>query len=94
MLTKSPNTDLSQGLTIPQVAAKHGWTEPMHHQPILSSDKRSSSERSACTKSGGPGNGGAVGKGAGPIWGAGCAGQTHGPGQGQPGISPAFFITS
>ncbi|MCF8091791.1 MAG: hypothetical protein K9K40_04925 [Desulfotignum sp.] len=29
MLTKSPNTDLSQGLTIPQVAARHGWTEPM-----------------------------------------------------------------
>ncbi|MBC8441740.1 MAG: ParB N-terminal domain-containing protein [Deltaproteobacteria bacterium] len=29
ILTKSPNTDLSQGLTIPQVAAKHGWTEPM-----------------------------------------------------------------
>ena len=29
ILTKSPNTDLSQGLTIPQVAARHGWTEPM-----------------------------------------------------------------
>ncbi len=28
-LANLPNTDLSCGLTIPQVAAKHGWTEPM-----------------------------------------------------------------
>jgi ParB/RepB/Spo0J family partition protein len=35
MLTKSPNTDLSQGLTIPQVAAKHGWTEPMLWSLVL-----------------------------------------------------------
>jgi hypothetical protein len=35
MLTKSPNTDLSQGLTIPQVAARHGWTEPMLWSLVL-----------------------------------------------------------
>ncbi|MFH1951159.1 MAG: hypothetical protein ABIL06_06055 [Pseudomonadota bacterium] len=23
------NTDLSKGFTVPQVAEKHGWTEPM-----------------------------------------------------------------
>ena len=28
-LANLPNSDLSSGLTIPQVAAKHGWTEPM-----------------------------------------------------------------
>ncbi len=29
ILAKSPIPDLSLGLTIPQVAAKHGWSEPM-----------------------------------------------------------------
>jgi len=29
ILAKSPNTDLSKGFTVPQVAEKHGWTEPM-----------------------------------------------------------------
>ena len=28
-LAKSPNSDLSRGFTVPQVAEKHGWTEPM-----------------------------------------------------------------
>jgi len=35
IMAKSPNTDLSQGLTIPQVAAKHGWTEPMLWSLVL-----------------------------------------------------------
>jgi len=29
ILAKSPNRDLSSGLTVPQVAASHGWSEPM-----------------------------------------------------------------
>ena len=28
-LPKSPNSDLSRGFTVPQVAEKHGWAEPM-----------------------------------------------------------------
>ncbi|MBC8553480.1 MAG: ParB N-terminal domain-containing protein, partial [Candidatus Brocadiales bacterium] len=28
-LAKWPNSDLSRGYTVPQVAKKHGWTEPM-----------------------------------------------------------------
>ena len=28
-LPNPPNTDLSQGFTVAQVAQKHGWTEPM-----------------------------------------------------------------
>ena len=35
ILTKSPNSDLSQGLTIPQVAVKHGWSEPMLWSLVL-----------------------------------------------------------
>jgi ParB/RepB/Spo0J family partition protein len=35
ILTKSPNSDLSKGLTIPQVAAKHGWSEPMLWSLVL-----------------------------------------------------------
>ena len=38
-LTKSPNSDLSKGFTIPQVAAKHGWTEPMLWSLILEGKK-------------------------------------------------------
>ncbi|MCP3942796.1 MAG: site-specific DNA-methyltransferase, partial [Desulfobacteraceae bacterium] len=29
VLANPPNTDLSQGFTVAQVAQKHGWTEPM-----------------------------------------------------------------
>ena len=29
LLAKSPNTDLSKGFTVPQVAEKHGWAEPL-----------------------------------------------------------------
>jgi hypothetical protein len=29
VLANPPNTDLSRGFTVPQVAEKHGWTEPM-----------------------------------------------------------------
>ena len=29
ILAKSPNTDLSLGLTIPQVTERHDWSEPM-----------------------------------------------------------------
>ena len=29
ILAKSPNSDLSRGFTVSQVAEKHGWTEPM-----------------------------------------------------------------
>lgn len=29
VLAKSPNTDLSKGFTVPQVAEKHGWAEPL-----------------------------------------------------------------
>jgi hypothetical protein len=28
-LPKSPNADLKRGFTVPQVAEKHGWTEPL-----------------------------------------------------------------
>lgn len=35
ILTKSPNTDLSSGLTIPQVADRHGWSEPMLWSLVL-----------------------------------------------------------
>ncbi len=34
-LTKSPNSDLVSGLTIPQVAVKHGWSEPMLWSLVL-----------------------------------------------------------
>jgi hypothetical protein len=29
MLAKSPNTDLRKGFTVPQVAEKHAWAEPL-----------------------------------------------------------------
>jgi hypothetical protein len=29
MLAKSPNTDLRKGFTVPQVAEKHVWAEPL-----------------------------------------------------------------
>jgi len=29
ILAKSPNSDLSRGFTVPQVAERHGWTEPI-----------------------------------------------------------------
>ena len=35
ILTKSPNRDLSSGLTVPQVAEKHGWSEPMLYSLAL-----------------------------------------------------------
>ena len=28
-LPKSPNADLKKGFTVPQVAEKHGWSEPL-----------------------------------------------------------------
>ena len=35
IMAKSPNSDLSSGLTIPQVAVKHGWSEPMLWSLVL-----------------------------------------------------------
>ncbi len=35
IVAKSPNSDLSRGLTVPQVAAKYGWSEPMLWSLVL-----------------------------------------------------------